>query len=66
MHYNEAMYIIMIMGTYSAKPAQALSAYTCFQDSRHTTHTHTHTHRVIYQDNGTEEKVYEKRFLKKI
>ena len=24
-------------------------------------HTHTHTHRIVYQGNGTEEKVFKKR-----
>ena len=51
---------------------QALGAYTLFnvynyfQDSVHT-HTHArthHTHRVVYQGNGIEEQVFEKKGFK--
>ena len=53
-------------------PTQVLSAYTLFgctyfQNSTYTsraharTHARTHTHIVVYQGNGTEEKVYKKR-----
>ena len=60
--------IIIIMDTYSGKPAQALSAYKFF------THVHifkiqciqhksacTHTHTLVYQGNGTEEKGLQKK-----
>ena len=36
----------------------SLNVHVCFQDSMN---THTHTNTVVYQGNGTEEKVFEKR-----
>ena len=40
----------------------------CNTNARTHTHARTHarTHRVVYHDNVTEEKVYEKRFSRKI
>ena len=40
--------------------------HVCTHTHTHThahAHTHTHTHRVIYQSNGTEEKVLKKRMI---
>ena len=49
--------------THTHTHTHTFTAHTRTHTHTHTqhAHTHTHTHRVIYQGNGTEEKVFKKK-----